>query len=265
MYADVDPVRIQQVVGNLLNNAVKFTPKDGRVTVSLSADAEGRAVIEVKDTGIGIDPRFLPRVFERFTQAHSGMNRGYGGLGLGLAITRAMVEEHGGDVTAESAGLDQGSVFRVRLPGVAQLSASPADELTAFATDPMSTEALGFRVIVVEDSVDTLDMIQLWLTSFGCDVQVAARSSDALKLAVDHPPDLIISDIGLPEVDGYELIRKLRQTPGLERIPAVALTGYAHESDRELALAAGYDAHLSKPTEMHRLLQVIKKLVRKQP
>jgi CheY-like chemotaxis protein len=120
-------------------------------------------------------------------------------------------------------------------------------------------------VIVVEDSLDTLDMIQLWLTSFGCEVKVAARSSDALKLAVDQPPDLIISDIGLPEVDGYELIRKLRQTPGLERIPAVALTGYAHESDRELALAAGYDAHLSKPTEMHRLLQLIKKLVRKQP
>src|SRR6185436_16431388 len=125
LVADVDPVRIQQVVGNLLNNAVKFTPKDGRVTVSLSADAEGRAVIEVEDTGIGIDPRFLPRIFERFTQAHSGMNRGYGGLGLGLAITRAMVEEHGGVVTGESAGLDKGSRFVVRLPGVDPLSANP--------------------------------------------------------------------------------------------------------------------------------------------
>ena len=265
LVAEVDPVRIQQVVGNLLNNAVKFTPKDGRVRVWLSADSEGRAVIEVEDTGIGIDPRFLPRVFERFTQAHTGMNRGYGGLGLGLAITRAMVEEHGGEVTAESAGLEQGSRFTVRLPGATPLPASPADELIGFTADPVAIESLGFRVIVVEDSLDTLDMIQLWLTSFGCEVQVAARSSDALKLAVDQPPDLIISDIGLPEVDGYELIRKLRQTPGLERIPAVALTGYAHESDRELALAAGYDAHLSKPTEMHRLLQVIKKLVRKQP
>ncbi len=265
LIADVDPVRIQQVVGNLLNNAVKFTPKDGRVTLSLSADSEGRAVIEVEDTGIGIDPRFLPRVFERFTQAHSGMNRGYGGLGLGLAITRAMVEQHGGQVTGESAGLGQGSRFIVRLPGAAPLSTGPKSELIGFAADPVAIESLGFRVIVVEDSLDTLDMIQLWLTSFGCEVKVAARSSDALKLAVDQPPDLIISDIGLPEVDGYELIRKLRQTPGLERIPAVALTGYAHESDRELALAAGYDAHLSKPTEMHRLLQLIKKLVRKQP
>jgi signal transduction histidine kinase/ActR/RegA family two-component response regulator len=260
--ADVDPVRIQQVVGNLLNNAVKFTPDEGRVTVSLSDHPSGAIILEVADTGIGIDPKFLPHVFERFTQEHSGMNRGYGGLGLGLAITRAMVEQHGGQVTAHSAGVGLGSCFRVRLPGAGEISTAPGEGID-FTADADPIRSLGLRVIVVEDSRDTLDMLQLWLTTSGCRVKVAARSSDALKLALEEPPDVIISDIGLPEVDGYELIRMLRGTPSLEHVPAIALTGYAQEQDRQQALAAGYDAHLAKPAEMRRLLHLMQALVRK--
>jgi signal transduction histidine kinase/ActR/RegA family two-component response regulator len=259
---DVDPVRIQQVVGNLLSNAVKFTPGGGRVTVSLTSEPGGAVLLVVEDTGIGIDPKFLPHAFERFTQEHSGMNRGYGGLGLGLAITRAMVEQHGGQVSAHSAGLGEGSRFTVRLPGTGELPVADVED-TDYAEEEAAIGSLALRVIVVEDSRDTLDMIELWLTSFGCDVQVAARSSDALQLALEVPPDLIISDIGLPEVDGYELIRKLRGTPGLERVPAIALTGYAQEEDRQMALSAGYDAHISKPAEMRRLLHLMQTLVRK--
>jgi CheY-like chemotaxis protein len=174
-----------------------------------------------------------------------------------------MVEQHGGQVTAHSAGLGEGSRFTVRLPGTGESSSGGGEDLDHVG-EAAAIGSLGLRVIVVEDSRDTLDMIELWLTSYGCDVQVAARSSDALKLALEgRRPDLIISDIGLPEVDGYELIRKLRGTPGLERVPAIALTGYAREEDRQQALAAGYDAHLAKPAEMRRLLHLMQTLVRK--
>jgi CheY-like chemotaxis protein len=133
--------------------------------------------------------------------------------------------------------------------------------MTDFATEESAIEQLGFRVLVVEDSRDTLDMIELWLTTFGCEVQVAASAPAALKLAAEDPPDLIISDIGLPDLDGYQLIRKVRQMPGLRSIPAIALTGFARPEDRELALAAGYDAHLSKPAEMRRLIRLMKRLM----
>ena len=264
---NVDGVRIQQVLSNLLNNAVKFTPDGGEVRVSLSTadhgSSESEALIEVADTGIGIGPEFLPHVFDRFTQAHGGINQHYGGLGLGLAITRAIVEMHGGRIEARSEGLGQGSRFIVRLPGSGVGKGAGQQASKGAAAESASPESLGLRVLVIEDSVDTLDMLSVWLDSFGCEIMMATHGAEALKMAAEQTPDLIISDIGLPQLDGYELIRQLRNMSGLERVPAIALTGYARVEDRELALAAGYDAHLAKPAEIENLLYLLKKLTKK--
>lgn len=262
---NVDPVRIRQVVSNLLDNAVKFTPRGGSVSVSLAcvqSESGGNcwdSLIEVTDTGIGIEPEFLPHIFERFAQGHGRINRRYGGLGLGLAITRAMVEMHGGSVTAESAGSERGSRFTVRLPVVASKAARDA----AGSSENMSEgwpDDMNLCVIVIEDSRDTLNMLKLWLDACGCKTFIAADAIEGIRLASECRPDLVISDIGMPDVDGYELIRKLRRMPGLEQVPAIALTGYAREEDREMALAAGYNAHIAKPADIDHLLTLIKKL-----
>jgi len=263
--SNVDPVRIRQVVSNLLDNAVKFTPPGGTVSVSLAlveSESGGNtsdSLIEVIDTGIGIEPEFLAHVFERFAQAHGGINRRYGGLGLGLAITRALAEMHGGAVTAESAGRECGSRVTVRLPVTTNmaghdLAGSPE------GTSDGEPEPLNLSIIVIEDSRDTLNMLKLWLDAYGCKTLMAADAVEGLGLAAECRPDLIISDIGMPDVDGYEFIRKLRLMPGLEQVPAIALTGYAREADRELALAAGYNAHVAKPADIHHLFTLIKKL-----
>lgn len=261
----VDPTRVQQIISNLLGNAVKFTPAGGRASVVLKRDAAGEGVpagviIEVIDTGIGIDPAFLPFIFERFTQAHEGIDRRFGGLGLGLAITRSIVELHGGKVTAQSDGAGLGSRFTVRLPIHTGRGADEDDSESGAAEGEI--QDLGLRVLVIEDSLDTLNMLKLWLGTFGCEVLVAAEAMEGVRLATEQPPDLIISDIGMPDVDGYELMRVLRKTPGMEHVPAIALTGYARDEDRDLALAAGYNAHISKPANMSRLLYLIKKITR---
>src|SRR6185369_10790364 len=187
-------------------------------------------------TGIGIESNFLPYIFDRFTQGQDGSDRRFGGLGLGLAISRAIVELHGGNITAQSDGPDKGSCFTVTLPLAGNDSAEGQSD------EPASAEALqnlGLRVLLIEDSVDTLNMLTLWLSTFGCEVSIAAESLEGVRLARSRPPDLIISDIGMPDVDGYELMRVLRNTPGLENVPSIALTGYARDEDRELALEAG--------------------------
>jgi signal transduction histidine kinase/ActR/RegA family two-component response regulator len=263
----VDPMRIQQVISNLLGNSVKFTPEGGRASVVLKREEDGKGVapilvIEVIDTGIGMDPEFLPFVFERFTQAHEGMDRQFGGLGLGLAITRAIVELHDGTVTAHSDGPGRGSCFTVRLPITASCTFDEREEFSEYVADDTEIQDLRLRVLVIEDSLDTLNMLKLWLGTFGCEVWVAAEAMEGMRIATERPPDLIISDIGMPDVDGYELMRALRKAPGLAKVPAIALTGYAREQDRELALSAGYDAHISKPANMGRLLYLIKKLTR---
>lgn len=270
---DVDPMRIQQIISNLLGNALKFTPEGGRASVVLRRDAAGsgapeRIAIEVIDTGGGIDPEFLPFIFERFTQGHEGINRRFGGLGLGLAITRAMVEMHGGEVTAQSDGAGCGSRFTVRLPITTSITTDEAvhqeEESPESVVHESEIQSLELRVLIIEDSLDTLNMLKLWLGIYGCDVLIAAEAMEGVRLATEYRPDLIISDIGMPDVDGYELMRMLRKTPGLEQVPAIALTGYAREEDRELALRAGYNAHISKPANMGRLLYLIKKLTRQQ-
>ena len=282
----VDGVRVQQVLANLLTNAVKFTPEGGRVEVALLREAgtagDGWAVVEVSDSGIGMEPEFLRLVFERFTQADGGLSRRYGGLGLGLAISKALVELHGGEISAWSDGLGQGSRFKVRLPvnyTPAELYSTNAASLTraeglshasAYSGEgdreqlvlsaPDSAEPLGLRILLVEDSRDTLEMLKLWLDHYGCEVDTANTAAEGLRIAVERPPHLIISDIGMPELDGYELIRRLRKTRGLEKVPAIALTGYARNEDRDLAFSAGYNAHVAKPTDLGQLVELIRKL-----
>lgn len=270
---DVDPVRIQQVLANLLTNAVKFTPEGGSVAIAIAQYEElgdkgrhGRwVVVEVTDTGIGIEPEFIDQVFERFTQAHGGLNRRYGGLGLGLAITRALVEMHGGEINASSEGLGRGSKFTARLPVSSPLVARKPDgyeasKLFPFHWDNSFPEPLNLKLLVVEDSSDTLDMLKLWLKLFGCEVRTASTGAVGLAMALQDRPDLVISDIGMPDVDGYELIRRLRGSPGFADLPAIALTGYARNEDKDIALAAGYNAHVAKPAEMMRLYKMIKEL-----
>jgi len=264
---EVDPMRIQQIISNLLGNAVKFTPEGGRASVVLKREgdrfgASERVVIEVIDTGVGIDPGFLPFIFERFTQGNEGIDRRFGGLGLGLAITRAMVELHGGEVTAESDGPGCGSRFTVRLPIISSAEAMESSDSVEPILENLKIQNLGLSILVIEDSPDTLSMLSLWLGTFGCEVLVAAEAMEGVRLATELRPDLIISDIGMPEVDGYALMRMLRKTTGLEQVPAIALTGYARDEDRELALAAGYNAHIPKPANMSHLLSLITKLTK---
>jgi CheY-like chemotaxis protein len=166
-------------------------------------------------------------------------------------------------VTAQSEGPGRGSRFTVRLPITSSRAADEEEDFSESVVDEREIKDLQLRVLVIEDSLDTLNMLKLWLSTFGCEVLTAAEAMEGVRVATEQPPDLIISDIGMPDVDGYELMRVLRKTPGLEQVPAIALTGYAREEDRELALAAGYNAHISKPANMGRLLYLIKKLTRR--
>ena len=247
------PLRLQQIVWNLLSNAVKFTPKGGRVTARVRAEGD-EALVEVTDTGIGIAPDFLPNVFDRFRQADGSTTRQYGGLGLGLAIVRSLAELHGGWVRAESEGLGLGSRFTLGLP-----HAAPATELE----EPKRVderEAPNVPVLVVDDSEETVELLQIFFERSGYDVLSAGSAAEAVRRAGERRPGLIISDISMPGTDGYSLLAELRRMPGLERVPAIALTGHAMDEDRVRALAAGFSVHVPKPVDPDELLRVVRKL-----
>ena len=247
------PVRLQQIVWNLLANAVKFTPRGGRVSARVWADG-GEALFEVTDTGIGIAPEFLPHVFDRFRQADGSTTRQYGGLGLGLAIVRALAELHGGWVRAESEGLGRGSRFMFGLP---QASSVPEAEKPKREEE---RDAPNVPVLVVDDSEETVELLQMFFERRGYDVLSAGSADEAVRRAGERRPGLIISDISMPGVDGYSLLAELRRMPGLERVPAIALTGHAMDEDRVRALAAGFSVHIPKPVDPDELLRVVRKL-----
>jgi signal transduction histidine kinase len=246
-------VRLQQIVWNLLNNAVKFTPEGGHVTVRLSI-AGAEAVVVVEDTGIGIDPSFLPHVFDRFRQQDGTTTRQHGGLGLGLAIVRALAELHGGWVRAESEGLGHGSRFTFAVP---RAEAAAREEPRVVEPAPASA---GVPVLLVDDSAETLELLQIVFARRGYEVVAAASAREALARARERAPAVVISDISMPEVDGYALLEKLRGVPGLEGVPAIALTGHASEDDRARALAAGFAAHVAKPVTPDELLRLVRRL-----
>ena len=263
-----DTNRLRQVVWNLILNAIKFTPRGGRVVVGLHCN-DSFAQLTVSDTGDGIDRDFLPYVFDRFRQAEGSISRKQGGLGLGLAVVRHLVELHGGSVSAESGGPGQGATFTVELPLVDGLAAVDAEDQKQAATgkglDRSSLRLDGLRVLVVEDDDDSRSLLSMVLKQYGANVTAASSAAEALKALERAPADVLISDIGMPDEDGYELMRKVRALPpqrgGLA--PAIALTGYATCKDRERALLAGYQVHVAKPVEPIALVAAVANLAKR--
>ena len=262
-----DPDRLQQVIWNLLVNAIKFTSRDGSIHIGLTR--EGPYVrIEVSDTGEGIDAEFLPHIFDRFRQADSSSRRAHGGLGLGLAIVRHVTELHGGSVQVTSAGLGHGATFVVRLPLSPALTGPMAARPTlspppAPAITELNGDLAGLRVVVVDDDPDGRDMVAKVLRMHHAQVETAAGAHEALERISHTPPDLIVSDIGMPGEDGYDLIRKVRALPR-ERggaAAALALTAFARDEDRTRALAAGFQEHASKPIGPADLVSIVSRLV----
>ncbi len=260
-----DADRLQQVVWNLLSNASKFTPVGGVVSVRVSQD-ETYAEIEVRDTGPGIAPEFLPHVFERFRQADGSMTRTHGGLGLGLAIVRHLVELHGGVIAAENMASGSGAVFTVKLPVPStQLNLEDVPAAIPLQEDVTETDLQDLRILVVEDELDALDLITLDLAAHGANVCGASSAAEALGLLLSEHFDLLISDIGMADTDGYKLIRQVRyqESEKGEHIPAIALTAYTQAQDRKRAIAAGYNTHVAKPVEIGELVTVVKCLTGK--
>ena len=255
-----DRARLVQVFWNLLNNALKFSTPGGRVKVDCQADSH-EAVVTIEDTGQGIAEEFLPYVFDRFRQADGSKTRAHGGLGLGLALVKSFVEAHKGTVEAASAGPDQGSSFRVSLPRQQPLAAVPARTIQT-AKRPAAPTA---RLVVVEDDPDTLEMLKATLEARGFSVTTCESAAEMLECAEQTNADLVISDIGMPEVDGFEMIRQLREIKAFKDVPAIALSGYASEKDAETAIAAGFNAHVSKPVDPNELLTLVAGLLQKPP
>ncbi|MBD2676584.1 MULTISPECIES: response regulator [Nostoc] len=260
-----DPARLQQVVWNLLSNAVKFTATGGRVNVQLEC-IDGHAQITVTDTGKGISQDFLPHVFDYFCQDDNTTTRKFGGLGLGLAIARHLVEMHGGSIWVQSFGEEQGATFTVRLPRIKdsatinyEVNDNPATVVSTFS--PL----LGIQVLIVDDNDDSRDFFTFVLEEFGATAIAVASASEALNILAQLKPDILLSDIGMPEMNGYMLMEEIRafevQT-GREKIPAIALTAYAGEIDRQQALRAGFQQHLVKPVAPDELLMAISSLIK---
>jgi signal transduction histidine kinase len=247
------PVRLQQVIWNLLSNAVKFSDTGGSVIIAAD-QANGEARVIITDTGQGIAPEFLPHVFDPFRQADGSTTRQHGGLGLGLAIVRKLVELHGGWVRAESEGVGQGARFTFGLPLAGVEHTAHKDEVQ------VHTCKLPEPVLIVEDSQDTLEMMRIFFAQNGCRVLVADSAKEALRLAAIEKPRIVISDIGMPDSDGYEFLADLRQLPGMADVPAIALSGYAMEEDTARSIAAGFLYHLAKPIDPEKLIEVIQQL-----
>jgi PAS domain S-box-containing protein len=266
-----DSDRLQQIIWNLAANAIKFTPEGGKVEINLE-QVDSHVEIKVSDNGAGISAEFLPFVFERFRQNDASTTRAHGGLGLGLAIVRHLVELHGGTVAAESEGIDKGSVFTVRLPLAdkhAPVAAPPGETPPELPEPPKTSQSAadlsGLRVLVVDDDADTLEILDIVLKQYGATVETAASSAAAMEVFRRWKPDVLISDIGMPVEDGFTFIGKIRALPANEGgdVPAAALTAYAAEKDRLEALAAGYQIHISKPIDPAALAATVAQMGKK--
>jgi signal transduction histidine kinase/ActR/RegA family two-component response regulator len=256
-----DSARMQQIVWNLLSNAVKFTPRGGKISVRLEKDS-ANAKLTVKDTGLGIDPEFLPRVFDRFLQADSSTTRNFGGLGLGLAIVRHLVELHGGTICAESEGMGKGATFSATFPLIAdRMDPHTLGHSGEFlASDLQSLD--GLRVLLVDDEPEARQILSTVISRRGAEVKACETAGDALEVLMDWRPHVLMSDIAMPDEDGYSFIGKVRSLPADKggETPAAALTAYARDEDRERALAAGYQVHIAKPISSGQLVMTIARL-----
>jgi CheY-like chemotaxis protein len=264
-----DPGRLQQVVWNLMSNAVKFTPRNGRVQVRLER-VSSHVEIVVSDTGVGIRPDFLPYVFERFRQADGGTTRKAGGLGLGLAIVRHIVEMHGGTVEASSTGEGQGATFRVCLP----VMIVHPDTLQTRREHPRTERRTpltelgdlgGIHVLAIDDEEDALNLLRVVLETAGAEVTTLNSPTTALDRIAEVKPHVLVIDLGMPEMDGFELIRQLRKSPDafVRNLPAAALTAFARSDDRTKALRSGFEMHLAKPVDPGELVASVATLARR--
>jgi PAS domain S-box-containing protein len=251
-----DDSRLQQVIWNLLTNAIKFTPSGGRIDVTARADGD-QYEIAVTDSGSGISPEFLPQIFERFSQQESGTGKSFAGLGIGLTIVKHLVDIHHGTITVASEGIGKGATFRVRLPLTEKRpSATPVDHTTRLRK---------IRVLVVEDDADARALISRILTDAGAQVSDVSSADDAMTKIKADPPDLLVSDIGMPQLDGYQLLRNVRSAGFDEhRLPAIALTAFSRVQDRADAMAAGFQVHLAKPVKAEALMAAVSNLIRRQ-
>jgi CheY-like chemotaxis protein len=251
LWADADPTRITQVIGNLLNNAAKFTREGDRVIFSLSA-LGGEAEISVRDTGSGIEPALLPEIFDLFVQGNRTLARSEGGLGLGLALVKGLTELHGGTARAESSGKGQGAKFTIRLP----LANFPEDQGHSAVAEALPDDTL--RVLVVDDNKDAADTMSMMLKLAGHRVVVAYDGPSALDMAYRNPPDVVLCDLGLPGMDGYQVARALR-AGGPKGLRLIAISGYALPEDIERAIGAGFDSHVAKPPDPAEIMRQVSK------
>jgi signal transduction histidine kinase/CheY-like chemotaxis protein len=251
---EADAVRVRQILWNLLHNAVKFTPEGGKVTIRLARDG-GEARLSVEDTGQGMDAGFLPEVFEMFRQAEAGLSRRHGGLGIGLSLVRQLVELHGGRVRAESEGTGKGSRFTVWLPILSPEAARVP------GARPVAGALAGVHILVVDDSEDTLAMLYHLLKGAGAEVQTASSGAEALRQTESAGFDVILSDLSMPGMDGYELLRELKSRPKTAGVPVLAVTGFGQTEDVERTRAAGFSAHLAKPVQLARLVEAAREAI----
>jgi len=252
IYLDADPIRLAQAVSNLLNNAAKFTDRGGHIWLVVERNGSD-AEITVRDTGVGISRAMLPHVFEMFTQGEQAHSRTLGGLGIGLTLVKRVVEMHGGTVAADSAGQNMGSTFVIRLPTLVDSSQRPQSK----AEDPARMSPPSLRILVVDDKRDAADSLAMLLRTSGNDIRTAYDGAEAVQLANDFEPEVVLLDIGLPNMDGHEVAQRIRQEPWGRRTCLIAVTGWSDEADRARSRAAGFDHHLVKPLDTGHLAQLL--------
>lgn len=258
IFVNADPLRLEQVVWNLLNNAVKFTPVGGRVTIRLGSE-RGRARIIVEDTGPGVEPQFLPHVFEMFRQADASSSRPHGGMGIGLALVKQLIELHGGSVAAAST-LGQGASFTIELPAAAEKDGPPG-----YSPQAEAGILSHMRILIVDDSADTVEMLRRLFEMDGAVVATAAGAAEALEIAGEQDFDAVLSDISMPGMDGFEFVRRLRELTRHKDVPVLAITGFGRPADVERAEAEGFFSHVTKPIDVNDLVQMLRELcVKKQ-
>ncbi|MEX1041310.1 MAG: PAS domain S-box protein [Pirellulaceae bacterium] len=253
IWLDGDEARLEQIFDNLINNASKYTDDEGEIELCVACD-DAQLTVEVRDNGIGMAPELLPQIFDMFSQADESLERSEGGLGIGLALVKKLVEMHGGTIEVRSEGLETGSTFRVNLPTTPAPSAIPQEPVAA---EPKVREPKSLRILVVDDNVDAAEMVSLLLRLWGHEIRMAYNGPDAIERALEFDPHAIFLDIGLPGLDGFEVAKRIRRTPQLAHVRLAAMTGYGQEEDRAKSSEAGFDAHLVKPVDSSVLESVL--------
>jgi CheY-like chemotaxis protein/two-component sensor histidine kinase len=263
IYIEADATRLAQVISNLLHNAAKYTDRSGRIWLTVEQEGD-HAIVSVRDTGVGISAEMLPRIFEMFTQVEHSIDRAHGGLGVGLAVARKLVELHGGTIGVSSDGPGKGSMFTLRIPVSAAMPQAAADNaLAQLSATPVATSAL--CILLADDNRDAAESLAALLRMVGHDVRIAYDGVEAVGLAAEYHPDVAVLDIGMPKMNGYEVAKNLRTDPGTRAMTIIALSGWGQEEDKRHSREAGIDHHLVKPLEPASLLRLLETTTRTRP